>query len=87
MVAAQLPSPVFLDIKDRPGCITKEAMREMFEQAIRGTRCLSPTPLGAIEVNGEFHHYAVPNTDTMWLGFALGVRCAERVAKAKGAQS
>jgi hypothetical protein len=40
------------------------------------------TPLGIVEVNGEFSHYMNPETDTFWLGFALGMRCAERVQKA-----
>lgn len=30
-------------------------------------------------VNGKFSHYADPDTDTMWLGFALGMRCQERL--------
>ena len=44
------------------------------------------TPLGIIEVNGAFHHYADRDTDTMWLGFALGMRAAERVAQATAIQ-
>lgn len=73
-----------LDIKEKPGAISKALMRHYFEGAITNTPSLkSNTPLGAVLVNGEFSHYADSDTDTMWLGFALGMRCAERVEVAK----
>lgn len=73
-----------LDIVDRPGVISKETMREHFERMVRETSKLKDnTPLGIMEINGKFHHYMDADTDTMWLGFALGMRCAERLAKAK----
>jgi hypothetical protein len=57
-------------------------MRSLFEECIRDTKKLSDTtPLGVMEVNGEFSHYMDPDTDTMWLGFAIGLRCAERLAR------
>ncbi len=66
-------------MKDRPGCITVAQMRTYFEQAINGTpRFKDNTPLGIMEVNGEFSHYMNPETDTMWIGFAIGTRFAER---------
>ncbi len=72
-----------IDVKDKPGCLSKELMRKYFEGAITQTAVLkATTPLGTITVNGEFSHYADSNTDTMWLGFALGMRCCERIAKA-----
>lgn len=75
-----------LDITDRDGCITKKEMRALFEGSINQTRLFSERmPLGAVTFNGEFDHYDDSNTDTMWLGFAIGMRCAERLAKAAGA--
>ncbi len=69
-----------LNIKDKPGCITKAEMRSYFEKAITDTPLLrDKTPLGVMEVNGEFSHYMDADTDTMWLGFALGMRVAERL--------
>lgn len=73
-----------LDIVDKPGKISKAEIRTYFEGAVNGTPALKAnTPLGIVSLNGEFSHYADPETDTMWLGFALGMRCAERVQTAK----
>lgn len=75
---------MMLQIKDRPGCISAAEMREHFERTVTETLVIKKnTPLGAITVNGEFIHYADPDTDTMWIGFALGMRAAERVAAAR----
>lgn len=69
-----------LDVADKPGCISKAVMRDYFETGVNNTPVLKAnTSLGAVTVNGKFSHYADPDTDTMWLGFALGMRCAERV--------
>lgn len=71
-----------LQIMDRPGCITVSAMKKLFEQSIQSTPVLKAnTPLGEVVVNGTFSHYADPNTDTMWIGFAIGMRAAERIQK------
>lgn len=57
------------------------AMRRLFEKAIRDTpQFRDSTPLGIMEVNGVFHAYMDPDTDTMWLGFAIGLRMAQRFA-------
>jgi hypothetical protein len=72
-----------LDIVDKPGVIPKAVMREYFEKAVNDTPALRASiPLGIVEINGVFSHYADSETDTFWLGFALGMRCAERVGKA-----
>lgn len=71
------------DINDRPGCITKAEMRVLFEKVITSTPAFAGnTPLDIVTINGEFSHFANAETDTMWLGFALGMRCAERRQKA-----
>lgn len=72
-----------LTIKEKPGSITVAEMRKYFEQGINNTPALKEnTPLGIMEINGEFAYYMDSDTDTMWLGFALGMRAAERVARA-----
>lgn len=54
-------------------------MRDAFERAVRESRFFRHnTPLGVMLINGEFGHYMEPDTDTMWIGFALGYRVAER---------
>lgn len=69
-----------ITIKDKPGCITVDEMRNYFENSIKETALLaSNTPLGVMEINGKFSHYVTPDTDTMWIGFALGMRAAERL--------
>lgn len=73
-----------LDIVDKPGAISKKLMRQHFEGAINNTPSLkAKTPLGVLEINGEFSHYVDGDTDTMWLGFALGMRCSERLQEAQ----
>ncbi len=71
-----------LKIKDRDGdgTITVAEMRTYFERSIKGT------PLGTMDINGEFDHYMDADTDTLWIGFALGMRCAERISKPKIAE-
>ena len=71
-----------LTIADRPGVISAEKIQECFERAVRESKSLaSNTPLGAMAINGRFSHYMDPDTDTMWLGFALGMRYHERMSK------
>lgn len=68
-----------LQIKDKPGATPVAEMRRIFEKGIRDTPVLAKsTPLGIMEVNGKFSHYMDRDTDTMWIGFALGYRGAER---------
>ena len=67
--------------KDKPCCITDAEMKHQFEVSINSTPAFKAnTPLGVVCVNGEFSHYANADTDTMWLGFAIGMRAAERIA-------
>ena len=76
-----------LVIKDREGVRPAEEMRAHFERAIKETPAFaSNTPLGPVTINGNFSHYFDEDTDTMWLGFALGMRCADRLAKATTSQ-
>ena len=54
-------------------------MRQHFELAITHTPWLKGCPLGIMEINGVFSHYMDADTDNLWLGFAIGMRCAERL--------
>jgi hypothetical protein len=70
-----------LDVVNVAGLISKAQLRKRFENTITQSSALRPnTPLGIVLLNGEFHHYANPDTDTLWLGFVLGMRHAERDA-------
>ena len=72
-----------LNMRDRPGVIPIAVMRAHFESAMKGTPHFQKQPLGIMEINGQFSHYMNPETDTLWLGFAIGMRCAERLANEK----
>ena len=76
-----------MDIVDRAGAPTKEYMRKYFEAMVTQTESLrKSTPLDISKSNGKFKHYADPDSDTMWLGFALGMRCAARINTAGAPQ-
>ncbi len=66
-----------LKIHDRPGRISVAEMRRDFELMIRGTPIQRNMPITALEISGQFSSYADEDTDAMWIGFALGRRCAE----------
>ena len=72
-----------LVIKDRDGVIPIRLMRDYFERAMRSTDKFSSQPLGTLE--GEQLAYANDETSLLWTGFALGMRCAERIHQAAAA--
>jgi hypothetical protein len=73
------------DIKDRPGVISSKVMRVYFERGINETEVLkAQLPLDSITRDG-LTEYANAETQATWIGFALGMRCAERVAAASQA--
>lgn len=54
-----------------------EELRKYFEDYIsKSKRFKDNTPLGIVTFNGEFQKYMDSDTDTMWIGFALGMRHA-----------
>jgi hypothetical protein len=74
-----------LSIQDREGVMTVADMRALFEASVRNTAALSRhLQLGIVEKGGVFSHYSHETTDIAWCGFALGLRCAERIALAAG---
>jgi len=77
------------NIKNPPGVRPAEQMRALFEKSIRSTPVFARNyTLGASMVSGEFRHYTNPETEAMWIGFAIGMRCADRLDRAalKGEQ-
>lgn len=73
---------------DYPDVISPEQIRECFERAVRQSKSLAGnTPLAAMRINGQFSHYMDPDTDTMFLGFALGMRFYERMGKCFSTES
>ena len=73
-----------LVITDRPGVISVEKMRELFELSIAQTDVLQRNACLDVMPNKQGLQYADRETDTLWIGFALGLRCGERIARAKG---
>lgn len=68
-----------IKIKEVKGAMPVADIRGRFETSIKNSpRLAGNTPLGVMEINGAFSHYMDPDTDTMWLGFALGTRLQER---------
>lgn len=54
-----------------------EKLKATFEDFVKSSdRFKDNTPLGTMVINGAFHHYMDADTDTMWIGFAIGYRCA-----------
>lgn len=76
-----------LKITDRPGVIPVAAIRECFERAMTETTHPSfpqvdITPFPCVPAD-EFEGYKSDETDAMWVGFALGMRCYERLQNEK----
>ena len=70
-----------LRMLDRAGAVSVARMREAFEKSIRDTPVLQQhTRLVAATDGNAFSHYVDPRTDVLWLGFALGMRAAARLA-------
>ena len=70
-----------LRMLDRAGAVSVARMREAFEKSIRDTPVLQQhTKLDAVADGDAHSHYVDPRTDVLWLGFALGMRAAARLA-------
>ena len=81
--AGELPACDVLPLRmlDRAGAVSVARMREAFEKSIRDTPALQQhTKLDAAATGDVFSHYVDPRTDVLWLGFALGMRAAARLA-------
>jgi hypothetical protein len=68
-----------LVVQDVPGKITVADMRLMFEAALTSTDKLKGISLEPCEKCSDQFYYKHPSTNHAWFGFALGLRCAERV--------
>lgn len=72
-----------ITITDRPGFLPTGQIRPLFESAVQSTPALSKAyPLDAMNLDGNFIHYRDAQTQNLWVGFSLGMRCAERMSKA-----
>lgn len=73
-----------LVIRDRPGVLTTDFMHQCFESAIKSTpHFKNSASLNYVKSQGTFFsHYVDDAVDKLWLGFAIGMRCAERLLKA-----
>jgi hypothetical protein len=66
-----------LPVEQRDQLCSVESLRQTFEDYIKSSdRWKDNTPLGVMTINGRFDHYMDANTDTMWIGFAIGYRVA-----------
>lgn len=63
----------------------RERVRRLFEETITRSKYRDSTPLGAMTINDEFSHYMDPDTDTLWIGFVLGVEAAEELNQHRSA--
>lgn len=78
-----------LVIKDNPGSMSARLIKAYFEKAIADTKVLAdnvPLERQAPAVEGSIE-YADPKAHAMWVGFALGMRAAERIAAVKANQA
>jgi hypothetical protein len=75
-----------LVIRDREGCISVKAVQAYFEGSVRSTEALCKQfPLNRNVMGDEFIEYVSFKTQAAWIGFAIGMRCLQRVAKAQTA--
>jgi hypothetical protein len=70
-------------VLDYEGAVPTSAMRTLFERVIHETSqfrdALDITP----EMKGgQFDGYKDEDTNMLWVGFAIGVRCSARIADA-----
>lgn len=78
---ATMPAAIPLAVPDRPGAPTVARMRAVFEKMVNDTPPVQQhTDLRAVERDGALSHHEDPRTDLLWLGFALGMRAAARLA-------
>lgn len=84
-----LGSDGHLVVRDRPGAMSQKVMRHYFEDAVKQTEVLAKRVhigLVTVEADGAVV-YADPVTQAMWVSWALGMRCAERLQAAVNAQT
>ena len=70
-------------ITDRPGALPVAHMRTLFEQSVNSTQSFRARyDLTTLKRNCEFAGYKSAETNTFWAGFAIGLRCAEKLDQA-----
>ncbi len=67
-------------VTDRKDFVSRRVLRDRFETFISASPDLKKcVDLGAMKINREFAYYMNDETEAMWLGFAFGMRSAERM--------
>lgn len=66
-------------IIDGAGKMPVGLMRTFFELAMVQSDLLTPEDLQIVNVSGQFSHYYRRPVDLAWVGFALGLRCQQRL--------
>lgn len=74
-----------LMIRDREGFISAKLARHYFERAVRENTFLA-APLDCTVGADGLVEYADPQTHAMWVGWALGMRCQQRIEAEMAAQ-
>lgn len=75
-----LGEPVAMVIKDRPGFTDVKTMRDYFEAAVNQTSALAKrVKLDCIVHDDGTIVYSSAHTHDLWIGWCLGMRCAERL--------
>lgn len=78
-LAASLRSGQHLTQQPAAAGVSDAEIREQFEDSIKRSAIAATTPLGTVTINDAFHHYADPDTDTMWLGYRAGFKRARAI--------
>lgn len=66
-------------MKDYAGAIPVETLRGHFESVVAGTPAFAVLSLRSRQTDGTFRGYVDAATDKLWVGFAIGMRCAQRL--------
>lgn len=73
-----------LTMTDGKEKIPVEKMRRLFEASVKNTPALAKqVKLEPITSGEQFRGYIDAEADALWLGFALGLRCGQRIHKAR----
>ena len=71
------PARISLSIRDYEGCLPSSQIRIAFEKSVRETTTLRKH----FPLTMEGGYYNDARTNDAWVGFATGLRCAERIEK------
>jgi len=67
-------------INNYEGVVHTDDIRKLFEKVVADTSILKKVELEPVMKDGAFDGYKNDDTNVLWAGFAIGIRCAERIA-------